>query len=241
MGIFADLASTAQYPGKPLGVGLDRSSTQQILAAADYSDPVIAALYAAADEVATIPHQTDSGAADTYTLTLTFHGSLAANDAVTTAAIAYNAVDSTIEAAIDTAMTAASFPSWTNADISVLEDGAAGVSDDAVVVTFDGASVTEAPVVITLTATGFTATTPIVRTTAGQADRKAMQALIQLNVITGTLHDVGETPTYTKPAALGRRPRTQCIRDLALLVTAAEGNEDVYDAVVALYPQVAQA
>jgi hypothetical protein len=60
---------------------------------------------------------------------------------VTTAAIAYNAVDTVIEGAIDTAFTSAAYPSWSNADISVSMGGAAGLSDGTVTFTFDGLSV----------------------------------------------------------------------------------------------------
>lgn len=73
----------------------------------------------------------------TYTLTLDD----GTEDPITTAAIAYDAVDTVIEAAIDTAMTTASYPSWTNADISVSMSGAAGLDDGTVTLTFDGVSV----------------------------------------------------------------------------------------------------
>jgi hypothetical protein len=59
----------------------------------------------------------------------------------TTAAIAYNATAATIETAIDTAATTASYPSWTNGDITVSESGTAGISDGTVTLTFDGTSV----------------------------------------------------------------------------------------------------
>lgn len=65
----------------------------------------------------------------------------------TTAAIAYNAAAGpgigTIEEAIDIAATGASYPSWTNGDISVSQSGVAGLSDGTVTFTFDGLSVDE--------------------------------------------------------------------------------------------------
>lgn len=63
----------------------------------------------------------------------------------TTAAIAYNAAAATIEGAIDTAATSASYPSWTNGDITIAENsGTAGLSDGSgITVTFDGTSVDE--------------------------------------------------------------------------------------------------
>lgn len=61
----------------------------------------------------------------------------------TTAGIAYNAAAATIETAINTA--AAAYPSWTNGDISIAENGGtAGLSDGSgITVTFDGTSVDE--------------------------------------------------------------------------------------------------
>lgn len=236
MGIFADLQSTSQYPGKPDGVGLDRSSTQQLIAAVSYGDPDLKAAYAARDEVATVPEQTDAGVADTYTLTLTPYGRLAGEAAVTTAAIAFDAVDTVIESAIDAAM--ASFPGWTNADVSVAMVGAAGLDDGDISLTFDGTSVNEAPWVVTIVATGFTETLPVVRTTSGQGDRKALQALFELNVIAGSVHESPDSPSWTTPDGLGRRPRTQLIGDLARITIEEDGTDNAYDAIKALYPGI---
>lgn len=66
-----------------------------------------------------------------------------AGNSFKTAGIAYNAAAATIETAIDTAATGASYPSWTNGDITVTESGAAGISDGTVTLTFDGVSVDE--------------------------------------------------------------------------------------------------
>jgi len=236
MGIYLDLSSTSPIADKPLAVGLDRSSNSQMLANAAISDPSLRTAYAAIDELAPIPEQTDAGSSDTYTLTLTPHGRLSGEDAVTTASIAFDATASTIESAIDTAM--ASFPSWSNADISVAEENSAGLDDGFITLTFDGTSVDETAWIVTLVATGFTETTPIVRTTPGQGDRKATQALFELNIVAGSLHDIPDTPTWTKPDSLGRRPRTHLIGDLAKQATAEDGNDEAYDAVKVLYPEI---
>ena len=128
-----------------------------------------------------------------------------------------------------------------NNHITVDDVGSAGVSDGAVTLTFDGASVNNTPCVVTLAATGFTATTPIVRTTAGQGDRKALQALIDLNAIAGAVHDIGDTVTsFTRPDSIGQsRPRKGLLRDLALQTIVEEGSDDVYNQLVGLYPEVA--
>jgi hypothetical protein len=91
------------------------------------------------DEVQVIAQMIRVATGGTYTLT--FNDNV--NAAITTAAIAYNAADTVIEAAIDTAFTAAAYPTWTNADISVLDSGSAGISDGTSTLTFDGTSVDE--------------------------------------------------------------------------------------------------
>jgi hypothetical protein len=234
MGIYTDLASTNPIPGKPR-VGLDRASGEQLLAKASYIDPTVGAAYAAGNEVTVIPEQTDAGAADTYTLTITPYGKYANEAPITTAAIAYNAVDTAIQSALDTAF--AAWTGWTNADIAVTMGGAAGLDDGTVTLTFSGTSVSGAPFVVTLTPTGFTETAGITRT-AGSGDRKALQALFELNVVTGTIHNAGEAPSdWTKPATNGQtRPRRQLILDLAIQAAVEDGSDLVYDTVVALYP-----
>jgi len=239
MGIYTDLATTSQSikTGKPR-IGLDRSSAQQLLAKAAIMDPTIGSDYAATDEVQTIPEQTDAGAADTYTLTFTFPRQNSGKGLIfTTAAIAYDAVDTVIETAIDVAATAATWVAWTNADISVSMAGAAGLDDGTVTLTFDGASVNEEPFEITvLTATGFTKTGDAVRTTGGQLDRPAAQALFDLGIVTGTLQDSAEAPAdWTKPASLTKRPRINLIQDLATQTIWEDGTDDAYNAVAALY------
>lgn len=236
MGIYVDLANSSQIPAKPR-VGLDRSSGEQLAAKGRAVDPVVTGLFAAANEVATIPEQTDAGAADTYTLTVTFYGALTGKS-FTTAGIAFNAVATTIEAAIDTAA-ASVVPSWTNSDISVAMVGSAGLDDGAVSLTFDGLSVDATPAVVTLTPTGFVATGPIVRTTPGRGDRKAAKALFDMNVIAGSLWNSGENPSgLTRPAYNGQsRPRFQLIRDLAVMAAVEDGRDEIFTQVMALYPR----
>jgi hypothetical protein len=237
MGIYTNLAtgSVSIAPAKPRS-GLSRSSAEQLLSKASEHDPLIGSAYAAKDEVQTIPEQTDSGVADTYTLTISLPR--LAIGTFTTGAIAYDAVASAIETAIDVAATSAGVTDWTNADISVAQAGAAGVSDGAVTLTFDGASVTEQPVEATvLTATGFTAVEPVVRTTGGQPDREATQALFELNVVSGTLQQSAEAPSdWVRPASVGQsRPRAGLIKDLAIQTIWEDGTDDTYNAIAALY------
>ena len=235
MGIYTDL-SEADPIGPGAKTGLDRSSASQLKNKAVTIDPSIGAAYAASNEVASIPEQTDAGVADTYTLTLAFYGRLAEEVAVTTAAIAFDAVDTVIESAIDTAM--ASFPGWTDADVSVAMVGVAGLDDGIVTLTFDGTSVLGAPIVVTLAATGFTATTPITRT-EGSGDRKALQALYELNAIEGTVHEAPSAPSdWVRGSRTGSGPRLQLILDLAYAASAEDGTDEVNIAIAALYPSV---
>ena len=89
------------------------------------------------DEVQVVAQFVRAPSGGTYTLAFKDN----VNAVITTAGIAYNATAATIEGAIDTAFTAASYPSWTNGDISVTESGSAGISDGTVTLTFDGTSV----------------------------------------------------------------------------------------------------
>lgn len=233
MGLYTDLASTNPIPAAPR-VGLDRSSGEQLLAKATQIDPVVVGSFAAANEVSVIPEQTDAGVGDTYTLTIELP---VKKKTFTTAAIAYNAVAATIEAAIDTAATGV-VSGWTNSDISVSMSGAAGLDDGTVTLTFDGASVVNTPALVSLTATGFNATGPITRSTPGRGDRKAAKALFDMNVIAGSLWNSGAAPSgLTRPDSNGQsRPRRQLILDLALQAAIEDGKDDIYNQVAALYP-----
>jgi hypothetical protein len=240
MGYLQDLAAGASTitPAKPR-VGLDRQSAEALLSHGTIAgDQALGSAYSTANEVSVIPEQTDSGAADTYTISVNLS---ALGVSVTTAAIAYDAVDTAIETAIDVAMTAATFAAWTNADISVSMAGAAGISDGTVTLTFDGTSVLGTPGLVSITPTGFTEVGSTSRTVAGQGTRPATQAMYDMNVIAGAVQGSGDAPTWTKPDVNGRaRPGTNVIRDLALQTIVEDGTEDAYDAIVALYPQVAK-
>lgn len=238
MGIYTDLASSTQFGPKPR-VGLDRSSAEQLLGKAQFIDPTVRPEYAAADNVVVYAEQTDSAATDTYTLTVEFFGALKGLS-FTTAAIAYNAVASAIESAIDTAATGV-VPGWTNGDISVAMGGAAGLDDGTITLTFDGTSVTETPATVTLTPTGFTLVGSANGTrTGGQGDRKALMALFELNVVSGTVHAAGDEPTdWVRPASTGQsRPRYDLIRGLAVLASQEDGTDHVFNKVKALYPGI---
>ena len=240
MGIYTNLATGSQTikTAKPR-IGLGRASAQYLLAQAATLDPPIRTALAAADEVQSIPHQASSGALDTYTLTIRLPG--LQRGTFTTAAIAFDAVDTVIETAIDVAATAAAVTDWTNADISIAMVAAAGVSDGIVTITFDGASVTEQVALLTdMTCTGWTQDGVITRTTDGGPDREAMQAMIDLGIVAGAAPSTGDAPTWTRPTLLSTRtrPRVNVIQDLAQQSSYEEGTDEVASAVKTLYPEL---
>ncbi len=81
------------------------------------------------------------GTAGTYIITLNIKVSEPANVvSVPTAALDYNAIDTDIEGAIDTALNGV-IPGWTNGDIFVLGDSVGGLADDSVSLQYTGSSV----------------------------------------------------------------------------------------------------
>lgn len=88
------------------------------------------------DEIQSIAVFGNTVTGGTYTLTLNLNGA----GPITTAPIAYDANAGTIETAIDVAVTAATYPSWTNGDIAVT---GGPLTTDPVVLTYSGTSVEE--------------------------------------------------------------------------------------------------
>ena len=74
----------------------------------------------------------------------------------------------------------------------------------------------------------------------GQPIRRAAQALYGMNIVAGTLHNCGQTPTWTKPACNGTaKPNALVIRALAQECADEDGADYAYAAVLALYPHIA--
>ena len=182
---------------------------------------------------------TGTPSAGTFALTFVMNTT---GETFTTAGIAYNATAATIEGAIDTAATTASITSWTNGDVSVSEEGSAGLSDGYCDFLCEN-SVGEMPVIITIdtsSVTGIGGAQTVTRTTGGQGDRKATQALYELNVVAGTLQASGDATVWTRPESVGQsRPRYGLIKDLTLQAVYEDGTDDAYDSIVGLYPGVA--
>jgi hypothetical protein len=202
--------------------------------------------FAAADAVGKIATHVATVSGGTYTLTFTFPSKdgNGTSETFTTAAIAYNATAATIETAVDTAATTASITDWTNGDITVAEENSAGLSDGYCTFTCDGTSVDDMPMTLSIdgaSLTGGGTAGAVTYTTYGQAAQVSKKALFDMNVISGTRNAPGVTPTdWTKPAANGQsRPRAALIKKLALDCTAVDGSDEVWDAVLVLYPDIA--
>ena len=238
MGIYTNLITGGQTlkAAKPR-VGLGRASAEFLLNAKN--DSAAATGFTAADEIQTLVEQTDAGVGDTYTLTISLPRLLVGT--FTTAAIAYDAINTTIETAIDVAATAAGVTDWTNADISVAMGAAAGLDDGNITLTFDGDSVTGQPVAVSvLTATGFTKSGVFVRGTSGQPIRNASQALFELGIVAGTLNNCLAAPTdWVKPTAtVVKKPRMNVIKDIMCQVDFENGNSLTSAVIAVLYPEL---
>ncbi len=140
---------------------------------------------AARDEVQSIAQHVPTVSGGTFALTLEIKLDPANTVVFTTAAIAYDANAATIETAIDVAATAATFPAWTNADISV---SGGDLNSAPVVLTFDGASVLNLNHTLTIIdgalLTGGGSAGAVTTTTHGQPNRLAWSMLLGLEVVT---------------------------------------------------------
>lgn len=237
MGLYTDLttSSTEIDPAAPRS-GLDRASSSQLRGKAYQNDSTVRPAFTAQSEVSRIDALTGTPTAGTYALTISVPTT---GLSYTTAGIAYNATAATIESAIDTAM--AAHPSWTNGDLGVSEEGSAGLSDG--YCDFTAANcLASMPVLISIdtsSVTGIGGAQTVTRSTPGQGNRKAAQALLDLNVVSGALHNSGEAPSWTKPACNGQsKPRSGLIKDLARQACTEDGTDYVWTAVLALYPHL---
>ena len=244
MGLFTDLAENTDHckaaspreATRPIGSGLIREDKIRYEKGAGESD----ARYSATDGVWSIATHVATVSGGTYTLTVTLP-TLGGRPGVTftTAGIAWNATAATIEAAIDTA-SPATVP---NGDVAVTEAGTAGLSDGACGFTFEdavgslsceisinGASLTGGGTAGAVTQSQYT----------GQPLRRACQALYDLNLVAGTVHNCGDDPTWTKPACNGTaKPNCMVIKALARECTDEDGADYAYAEVLRLYPEIA--
>jgi hypothetical protein len=136
MGVHADLIANATVidTTEPQE-GSRRSAYNELAQHAAEFDPVRPSGFDAKNEVQTIGQFVATVSGGNFTITIVDENGVSH----TTANIAYNANQATIEGAIDTKMTADSYPGWTNSDISVALTG--DLTANGATVTFDGTSV----------------------------------------------------------------------------------------------------
>jgi len=236
--IFQNLIDNATFPAAKAGRAISRAK-QQITREAALSVANLTSANTSANEVTVVAtyNGTVSGGNFTITVNLPTRGIT-----YTTANIAHNATAGTIEGALDTA-SPATVP---DGDINVAASGT-NLTDGNMTFTCNGsANVASMPVLITTTNVNLSgggtlgATT---RTTDGQPNRNALQALYELNIIDGTVPASGEASTdWVKPTTapndyIGwyRRAWLETIEFLATQLKVEEGISDNRDAVRTLY------
>lgn len=234
--IFQNLIDNYTFPAAKVGRARSRAY-QQVAREAAKAVAGLTTANTAQDEVTDIAQHVATVSGGTFTLSVN-----ATVNAITytTAGIAYNATAATIEAALDTASPA----TVGDGDINVAEAGSAGLSDGNCAFTCSG-NLAEVPVLITIdgaSLTGGGTAGAVTRTTAGQPDRNALQALFELNVIDGSVPDCGEASTdWTLPTAANdyigwyRRARLELIWWLGAQLVVEEGITNNKLALLALY------
>jgi hypothetical protein len=232
MGVISDLlTSGSAFDVSSPRVGSDNSIYRNLSNVMDIDYPEA---YAAADEVQVIGQFTGGvPASGNYTLTIVGPD----GTEYTTANILYNATAATIQTAIDTAVDG----TYEAGDIVVTDEGAAGLSDGDVTLTFSGDSVTGLNFGLTVaTDVDLSAGDPgaVTVTTEGQPDRKALAGLYAAGVIGGTLPAFGETPADLE--ALNTRAsypgmiNAETIKALARQAVMDGEHDDTYATVLSL-------
>lgn len=239
MGLVSDMLTNFGMDATPPVDANQRRAYRELKQIVDEGDIVLSAAMTAADEVQSMAVYSPQATGGTFTLTVTF----ASGESTTTAAIAFGAIASVIETAIDVAATAEPITGWVNGHISV----SGGALDTApVVFTFDGASVDELnhPLIVAdgalLTPTA-DSDGAITVTTSGGPDRPGYAILAALSIVGGTLPAYGVTPTALVAAApLGGDTLSEdSVRMVATYTADMEGLAGngnavpIYDAIVA--------
>lgn len=232
MGVYTNLlaAAVAWDAGGTDGISIatDRVIMKDLAGfQARQGDPATPSGYAEADEVQTIGTYNGTVSGGNFTLTV----ALRDGTSVTTANIAHDAVQATIETAIDTIATG-NITGWTNSDISVALTG--NLTANAATVTFDGNSVdaTNQPLIVMtdvdLSGGGTVGT--VATTTNGQSARVALAALNVMSIIASPPPAQGTTSV----TALSTRasnpwfPRQETLQALAKQASIEDGTNALY-------------
>lgn len=234
MGVYAQLNAQKKTfnDQSPLGVWL----AQQLAKAGIGSsvDPPVPSAAAAINSVFNMATDAVDHTGGDFTVTLAVRQADGTIESVTTAAIAYNATAATIEGAIDTAMTSASFTGWTNGDVSVAA-GATTLQDGDMTFTADGTSVAGRIIDFSVadSRTGGTSGANTV-TARGQTERAALGVLLALNVISGSVPEQDAATSVTAITDSENRNHNipaNIVKALMREVAAEDANNSTYHSI----------
>lgn len=238
--IFVELAATSAPDVDKLEVGRADSAVKNYFERLGAKGgPVLTADNTAGDEVTTILQHFTGVTGGNYTITVEIP---TWGVTYTTASILWNAADTVIEAALDTA----SPSTVTNGDINVVDTAAAGLGDGNATFTCSG-TVASIPVLITATDVDLSggagpAVGAATRDTPGRKNRYGNQALTELLIVTGATHNAGEEPTLVDNTseAVGwtDRPSLRVIKWLGAVAVSDEGTVYVKDQLETLFPGI---
>lgn len=228
--VYDTLVSDYSFPSAP--VGRAKSIVKQDIEKQKTS--LLSTANTASNECTSIAQF--GGTATSGNFTLTVNAPLAGYE-YTTANIAYNATDSDIETALDTASPAG----VADGDISVTA-GTTDFTDGEMVFDCAGA-LANTPVIITITDADLAGTSPTVgavsRVTVGNPGQAALQALFDLKLVSGTVPNCGEASSdWTKgtgPCTPEQEVSLETIYWLSQQLYVEQGITDNREAVDALY------
>lgn len=231
MGVYTDLLTNAKSwdsgGADGISVATDRVITSEIENFKARADVPYPSGYAEADEVQVIAAFVPTVSGGNFTLTVTIDG-----DAHTTANIAYDAIEATIETALDTVCTG-NVAGWTNGDISVALTG--NLTANAATLTYDGGSVdaTNQPAVTIndVDLSGGGGVGAVTTTTNGQSGpRTALAALNVMGVINGPPPAQGTTSVTatTTRASNPWYPRQETLQALAMQASIEDSTDALY-------------
>ncbi len=234
--IFQNLLDNYTFPATKVGRAVSRAEHLEAVSASRTGVNLLPDYASATESDAALQHVgTVSGGNYTISVNVPVEGIV-----YTTANLAWNATGPTMQAALDTASPA----TVGDGDIFVGQGGSAGLSDGNCALLCSG-NLVNTPILITVTdvdLTGGGTVGAVIRASAGRPDRNVAQALLELNIIDGTIPDCGEANTdWTKPVdpddyiGRTRRARLETIQWLATQLVVEEGITDNRNALQTLY------
>jgi hypothetical protein len=236
MGVYTDLKANAiTWDTDGLSAATHRVIRADIASwQARQGDPSYPTGYDEADEVQVV--DTFNGVVSGGNFTLTIE--LRDGTSVTTANLAFDDVEATIETAIDTVATG-NITSWTNADISVSLTG--NLTANAATITFDGDSVdaTNHPLIVMndVDLSGGGTSSNVATTTNGQSDRTALATLRLMGALASTPPPQGTT-TVTAGNAVDSTawyPRQETLLAVSRQAAIEDAAPTLYDSLLTAF------